>query len=377
MEKRNISLFNLNYGQEEIDAVTEVLKSKWISMGPKTEEFEKKFGAFIGGQYAVSLNNCTAALHLAMRIAGVGPGDEVIVPALTFVATVNSILYVGGIPVFADIKSENDWTISPEDIRAKITPRTKAIIVMHYAGFGCDMDAIMKLAREHGLKVVEDACHAPGGVHQGKRLGTSGDMSCYSFYSNKNMSTAEGGMLLTNNEEYFQRAKLLRSHGMTTSSHERYKGGEFYDVVDYGYNYRLDDIRSAIGIVQLAKMPRDIESRNAAALHYRKLLAAVPEVQVPFDGYEGLSTYYVYPIALKKPGIRPEVMRLLAEEGVQTSMHYPPAHNFKHVERFRIPLPLTEEIGGRAITLPMYYEMPNADIDYVVDRLKAVLAKAC
>lgn len=369
---RKINLFNLNYNLKEQEAVIEVLKSKWITMGAKTEEFEKKFSRYIGSQYGVALNSCTAALHLALKVLGIGPGDEVILPSLTFVATANSVLYTGATPVFADVCDLNNWTVSPEDIGRKINNRTRAIMVMHYAGFGCDMDSIRGLADKNNLKIVEDACHAPGGMWKGKRLGTLGDFSCYSFYSNKNMATAEGGMLLTNEEENMKRVKLLRSHGMTTSAHERDKGAEFYDVIELGYNYRLDDIRSSLGLVQLEKLPDDIKTRNIAADRYAERLSTIDSVAVPFQDYDGLSTYYIFPVLLKE-GQRTKVGSELGKLGVRTSMHYPPIHLFRHVMDYSAKLPVTEAIGRRALSLPIYAGMPLDDVDYVCDSLEKVL----
>ena len=255
---RSIPLFDLNFGSEEESAVIEVLRSKWISMGPKTKEFEDNYARLHQSTYAVAVTNRTAALHLALRICGVGPGDEVIVPSLTFVATASSVRMVGAIPVFADVTSLDDWTICPKDVEKNITSKTKAIIPMHFGGHGADMLRLCTLAERNNLKIIEDACHAPLGKRDGQYLGTFGDFASYSFYSNKNMATGEGGMLLTQNKEYDKRARLLRAHGMTATAYDREQGKEFYDVVDWGYNYRIDDIRAAIGIAQLAKLEEDV-----------------------------------------------------------------------------------------------------------------------
>jgi dTDP-4-amino-4,6-dideoxygalactose transaminase len=267
-----IPLFDLNFDEKEEQAVLDVLRSKWISTGPKTAEFENRFAGMLGVKYGVALANCTVALHLAMKLVGVEAGDEVICPSLTFVATCNAIRYMDAIPVFADIKSNEDLTIDPEEIEQKITNKTKAIVVMHFGGFACDMDAIMAIAKKHNLKVIEDACHGPLSEYKGKKLGTIGDVGCFSFFSNKNISTGEGGMLVTNNEAYFERTKLLRSHGMTSMSYERAKGhSTSYDVVELGYNYRMDDLRSAIGLVQLDKIEADLEKRAQVRKWYIQL----------------------------------------------------------------------------------------------------------
>ena len=214
----DIPLFDLNYGAEEEQAVLETIRSKWISSGPKCEELERTFENMLGVKHALTLSNCTAALHLACFSAGISAGDEVICPSLTFVATVNAIRYMNAVPVFCDIKSLNNLTIDPEKAKKLITDKTKAIIVMDYAGYPCDMDAVMAMAKEYGLKVIEDACHGPLSEYKGKCLGSIGDIGCFSFFSNKNISTGEGGVLTTNDDEIYERCKYLRSHGMTTMS---------------------------------------------------------------------------------------------------------------------------------------------------------------
>ena len=230
-----IPLFQLNFGEEEIQAVTETIRSKWISTGPKCEELENMFMDMFHVKYAVSVSNCTDALHLACILCGFGPGDEILCPALTFAASVNCIRYVGATPVFCDIKSAEHINIDPIDIERKITSKTKGIIVVHMAGFPADMDSIMMIAKKYNLKVIEDACH-------------------------KNISTGEGGMLITNNEEMAVKAISLRSHGMTTMSYQRASGhATTYDIIDLGYNFRMDDIRASIGCVQMKKLQVDLE----------------------------------------------------------------------------------------------------------------------
>ena len=247
-----IPLSDIDLGAEDQAAVDKVLHSKWLTMGSVTQEFEQAFAVHVGVKYALAVTNATAALHVACIIAGLNPGDEAIVPSLTFVATANAVRYTGAVPVFADIAGENDLNISYKSIERAITKRTRAILVMHYGGYPCDMPSIMGLAREHNLIVIEDAAHAVGSDLQGRKMGTWGDMGCFSFFSNKNMTTGEGGMLVTDNEAYTHRAHLLRSHGMTTLTWDRHMGHAWsYDVVDLGYNYRIDEIRAALGMVQL------------------------------------------------------------------------------------------------------------------------------
>lgn len=370
---KKIPLFDLNFGQEEEDAVIEVLRSKWISMGPKTKEFEDEFARLHQSTFAVAVTNCTAALHLALRVCGVGPGDEVIVPSLTFVATASSVRMTGATPVFADVTSLDDWTMCPQDVSDKITAKTKAIIPMHFGGHGADMKRLCAIAQEHGLKVIEDACHAPLGKRDGQYLGTFGDFAAYSFYSNKNMATGEGGMLLTQNEDYDKRARLLRAHGMTATAYDREQGKEFYDVVDWGYNYRMDDIRSAIGLAQVAKLEEDVRKRKILADRYRENLEGNPSVTIPFQHYPGESSNYVMAVLLEK-GDRREIRQKLADKGIGTSMHYPPVHKFACYADFSEGLPITEDIGARELSLPLYYSMSIEDVDYVCEEFLSIVA---
>jgi len=367
-----VPLFDLNFNQAEEDAVLEVIRSKWISTGPKCTAFEQKFSKMLDVQYSLSLSNCTVALHLAMILCDIGENDEVICPSLTFVATVNAIRYVGAIPVFADIKSYEDLTIDPIDIESKITSKTKAIVVMHYGGFACDMDSIMNLASKYNLKVIEDACHAPLSEYQGMKLGTIGDVGCFSFFSNKNISTGEGGMLVTNNEELFDRAKLLRSHGMTSMSYERSKGHTTeYDVVELGFNYRMDDIRAAIGIAQLDKLPEDLAKRVTVRENYIKRLQDFNKIIIPFKGYNEFSSNYIFPIVLKNStkNKRDSIRQILAENGVQTSVHYPAVHRFSIYKEFYSDLPKTDYVSDNLITLPMYSKLLEKKLDDIISVL--------
>ena len=290
-----IPLFDLAFDDREYEAVLQTLRDRWISMGPRTEEFERRFGQLLGSPHAAAVSNCTAALHLALLALGVGRDDEVIVPSLTFVATVAAVRYVGAVPVFCDVQAPESPTIDPEQIERSIGPKTKAIVVMHYAGFPCDMDPILAIANRHGLAVVEDAAHAPGSRHRGRALGTIGDVGCFSFFSNKNITTAEGGMITTGDAERFRRIKLLRSHGMTTLSFDRARGhSTSYDVVEVGYNYRLDDIRAALGIVQLGRLSFDRERRALLREQYLSRLVPREDVIVPFRASREEASNYIF-----------------------------------------------------------------------------------
>jgi dTDP-4-amino-4,6-dideoxygalactose transaminase len=371
-----IPLFDLNFDEAEELAVIETLRSKWISTGPKSTLFEEKFASMLNANYALSLANCTVALHLAMKICDINAGDEVICPSLTFVATANAIRYVDAIPVFADIKSLDDLTMDPEDIEKKITKKTKAIVVMHYGGFACDMDKIVLIAKKYGLKIIEDACHAPLSEYNGHKLGTIGDVGCFSFFSNKNISTGEGGMIVTNNIELFEKAKLLRSHGMTTLSYERSKGHSTgYDVVELGYNYRMDDIRASIGIVQLDKLLPDLIKRKEVRNWYIRNLENCAKVVIPFKEYNKFTSNYIFTIAISKEVelTTDEVRAKLTEAGIQTSMHYPAVHKFSIYQKYFVNLPQTDQITNQLITLPMHGKLSEDEVNYITDNLiKAV-----
>jgi len=372
----NIPLFELNYSIEEEQAVVDTLKSKWISTGPKCAEFENLFSEMLGCKYSVSLSNCTGALHLALKVLGISKGDEIIAPSLTFVATINAIKYVQATPVFSDIKSYDDLTIDPSHIEKLITSRTKAIIVMHYAGFPCDMDRIMAIAKNHNLKVIEDACHGPLSEYHGKKLGTIGHIGCFSFFSNKNISTGEGGMLITDNEEVYQKVKLLRSHGMTSMSYERAGGNATqYDVIDLGYNYRMDDIKASLGIVQLKKLKADLDKRRAIRKYYMEQLSDTEEIIIPFADNEEFVSNYIFPVVLinSEAKKRNYLREQLQEKGIQTSVHYPAVHNFSIYNNFNYNLPITNYISDNQITLPMYSILKIEDIDHILLTLKEIL----
>jgi dTDP-4-amino-4,6-dideoxygalactose transaminase len=371
-----IPLFDLNFDQAEEDAVLTTIRSKWISTGPKTAEFEKKFAEMLQVKHAVALSNCTVALHLGLLLMDIKPGDEVICPSLTFVATVNAIRYLNAIPVFADIKSLEDLTMDPEDIERKITKKTKAIMLMHYGGFGCDMDRIMQIAKRKNVRIIEDACHGPLSEYDGKKLGTFGDFGCFSFFSNKNISTGEGGMLITNNTELFERAKIIRSHGMTSLSFERSKGHSTdYDVIELGYNYRMDDIRSSIGIVQLDKLEADLKKRAELRDYYVRQLNGLKDIIIPFTEYKFFSSNYIFPIVLKNSNVarRNRIREFLAASGIQTSVHYPAVHRFSIYSEFAVELPKTEYVTDNLITLPLFSKLSPDNIDYIKTTLEKAL----
>lgn len=372
-----VPYFDLKLGNEERRAVLEVLDSNWLTSGPKIQEFEASFAATLAtpGIKALAVSNCTEALHLAMRIIGLGPGDEAICPSLTFVATANAVRYTGATPVFADVVSEDEWTISPNDIEARITPRTKAIVVMHYGGFACHMGEITELAQRAGLRIVEDVAHGPIGDWNGRALGTIGDVGCFSFFSNKNMTTGEGGMVVTSNPAHAERVKVMRSHGLTSSTYERFKGHAFaYDVTELGWNYRMDEMRAALGLAQLEKLPAANRMRREVIAHYRRMIGEykVP-VTIPFAKYSGTPGDHIFPVLLPQDARREEIMGNLASAGIQTSIHYRPVHTFTDFADARTNLPITEAIAPRILSLPLYPHLAIDDIRHVVTNLGSCL----
>ncbi|MGO9566175.1 MAG: DegT/DnrJ/EryC1/StrS family aminotransferase [Desulfomonilaceae bacterium] len=371
-----VPLSDISFGPEEKEAVQRVLQSGWVSMGPETELFEAEFAAYIGAKHAVAVSSCTAALHLSLLALGIGPGDEVIVPSLTFVATANAVLYVGATPVFADITSVDDWNISPHEIEERITPRTKAVAVLHYAGFPCQMGRIRAIAERHGLRVVEDAAHAHGSTFKSKKLGAWGDTGCFSFFANKNMTCGEGGMVVTDSDEAAKRLKILRSHGMTTLTWDRHRGHSFsYDVIETGYNYRMDEIRAALARVQLSKLDANNQKRREITRGMRNDLQELGSVSLPFchHNLDDCSSH-IFPILLESPELRPAFMSCMKESGIQTSIHYPPIHKFSAYKHFHISdLPVTESVTGREVTLPLFPSITPDQKEAVVRAVEAGL----
>lgn len=371
-----IPLFNLNFDGKEAQAAYDTIQSGWISTGPKCEELEKMFIDMFRVNYAVSMSNCTDALHLCCLVCGVGAGDEVLCPSLTFAASANCIRYAGATPIFCDIVGPDHINIDPKEIEKKITPKTKAILVVHMAGFPCQMDEIMAIAQKHSLKVIEDACHGPLSEYKGKKLGTIGDCAAFSFFSNKNISTGEGGMFISNNKELADKARLLRSHGMTTMSYQRAGGhATAYDIVELGYNFRLDDIHAAIAIEQLKKLPGDLEARLAVRARYVERLSKIANIIVPFADNTEFVSNYIMPIVIKKGTVedRDKIREAIHEEGIQTSVHYPAIHRFSIYKEYGAVLPQTEYVTDHEITLPMYAALTMEQVDFICDIIDKVV----
>ncbi len=373
-----VPLADLDYDETEERAVMDVLRRRWLTMGQVTQQFEQQFAELTGAKHVFAVSNATVALHMACLSLGIGPGDEVIVPSLTFVATANSVLYTGAEVRFADILGEDDLNLSPESIESQITPKTKAISLVHYGGYPCRMEAILEIAKKHGLAVIEDAAHASGAYLKGKHLGAWGDVGCFSFFSNKNLSTGEGGMLVTNRDDIADKARLLRSHGMTSLTWDRHQGHAYtYDVVDLGYNYRIDEIHSALGLAQLGKLAKNNARRKEITQIYRDGLKAFP-VGIPFQGTPGQPAYHLAPILLPKGMDRLKFIDSMKQDGIQTSIHYPPAHKFSYYRKRypEVSLPATEDIAGREVTLPLYPGMTDGQVRMVIEAVGRALEAA-
>ncbi len=375
LSKWRIPLCDLEFGDEERAAALRVLQSRWLSMGPEVESFEQEFAEFLGVRHAIAVANGTAALHLSYIALGLGPGDEIIQPSLNFVAAANMTVSVGATPVFADILCLEEPTIDPADIEARITPHTRAVIVMHYGGYPCRMAEISALCQREGLALIEDACHAVGARYfdpkerppHNRMAGNLSDIACFSFFSNKNLATGEGGMVATNRDDLAERTRLLRSHGMTTLTWDRYAGhASSYDVVFHGYNYRLDELHAALGRVQLKKLGHNNYLRGLLVARYREHLGTLADWTIPFSDYPGDSAYHIMVVIAPNEGIRNLVVKSLTELGVQTSLHYPHVRDFRAFQRFaRQGLDRSRSFSQRAMTLPLSPGMKTSHVELV------------
>jgi dTDP-4-amino-4,6-dideoxygalactose transaminase len=374
----DVPLFDLTFDSAEEEAALAVIRSGWLTQGEKVAEFERAFAARIGSRFACAVSSCTAGLHLVAHALGLGPGDEAIVPSLTFVATANAIVQTGATPVFADVESFDCPLLDAADVERKLTARTRAIVAVHYAGHPCNMTALGEVTRRHDLRLIEDCAHAPLAEWDGCKVGTFGVAGVFSFFSNKNLSTGEGGMVVTDDAALAERLVLLRSHGMTQQTLDRHKGHAFtYDVVEPGFNYRFDEIRAAIGLVQLGKLEANNARRAECVTRYRELLRDIGWVRIPFQAKSaGRSVHHIFPIILAEGALpREHLMLALRERGIQTSIHYRPVHDFSFY-RHRYPtadetLPVTTALAPRLLTLPLYPSLTAAQQERVVEGLRA------
>lgn len=382
-----VPLTDVTLGEEEALAAAEVVRSGWLTQGERVIAFERAFAEHVGVAHAVAVSNCTVGLELAYLAAGVGPGDEVVLPSLTFVATANAAARLGATPVFADLASEDDLCVDPASLAARASLRTRAVVVVHYAGFAADVAATRKALREKGLghiPVIEDCAHAPGASGRGddgaRRCGALGEIAAFSFFSNKNMTTGEGGMVTTNDDAAARALRLLRSHGMSTTTWDRHRGHAFsYDVSRVGTNARMDEVRAAIGRIQLGRLAEANARRAIVAGWYRAALAEKPieGLRVPFShGDFGRSAHHLFVVLLPPGTDRLGVMAALREAGIQSSVHYPPTHRFSAYARLPGNLPVTDAVAPRLLTLPLAPAMTRDTVFAVLDALRAALAVA-
>ena len=361
--------------QDDIQAVVDVLKSDFLTTGPKIAEFEQTVADYVGAKYAVAISNGTSALHAACFAAGIGPGDEVITTPLTFAASANCVLYCGGTPVFADVDPKT-YNIDPEDIRRKITDRTKAIIAVHLAGQPCDMDAIHSIAREHGLIVIEDGAHALGSVYKGKKVGSMSDMTTFSFHPVKPITTGEGGMIVTDNDDFYKKMILFRSHGITRddSMMTRNDGPWFYQQFDLGYNYRITDIQCALGCSQMKKLDRFLARRKEIVARYNEAFADCDNIITPYQLSDTESGWHLYIVQVKNCDRR-KVFENMREKGIGVNVHYIPVYMHPYYQEHgyeNVHCANAEEIYSHIISLPLYPGLTFEQQDYVIDALKSL-----
>ncbi len=376
--ERLIPVFDVRVTREDLDAVAETLRSGWLTMGPRTQEFEGAFSQALGARHGVAVANCTAALHLAYLAVGIGPGDEVIVPSCTMVATAAAVLYTGATPVFADIIGLHEPLIDPAHVEALISERTKAVVAMHFGGYAAAVDQLEQLCRRRSVTLLEDAAHSPLASLAGRSLGTWGLAGAFSFFSNKVLSAGEGGMLVTDDDEIAAFARSRRSHAMTTGSWDRHcNGPSHYDVPALGFNYRIDEPRAALLLSRLRRLQDEVARRREITRRYRRLLSQLPGLIVPFtEASVESSSCYVMPVMVEDPDRQAELRLALREvHGIQTSIFYPAIHEFT-AYRSRFPgvsLPQTERAARSEITLPLYPHLTEAEQDRVVDALRIEL----
>lgn len=379
MENNNQVKYNIPYGtqcieEDDIQAVVEVLKSDYLTTGPKVKEFEQKVADYVGAKYAVAVSNGTAALHAACYAAGISENDEVITTPMTFAATANSVLYCGGTPVFADIKADT-YNIDPKEIQKKITNKTKAIIPVHFTGQPCEMDEINRIAKENNLIVIEDAAHALGANYRNKKVGNISDMTIFSFHPVKHITTGEGGMITTNQKNLYEKLLLFRSHGITRNKDmmSKYEGEWYYQQLDLGFNYRMTDIQSALGCSQMKKLEKFIERRKEVAKRYVDAFQNYPEIKLPYqmDGCE--NSWHLFIIQVEN---RKKVFDKLRSVGIYVNVNYIPVYHHPYYQMNgydKVCCKNAEELYEKCISLPMYPKLTFEEQDYVIEQvIKAV-----
>jgi perosamine synthetase len=358
--------------KEDAQSAYDTILTGWVTQGPRVQEFEEKFANYVGSKYAVALSNCTTALHLAMIVAGVKEGDEVICPSMSYVATANSIRYVGAKVVFAEV-NPTTYNIDVDDVRKKITSKTKAILIVHQIGMPADIDAFKDLCNEKNLVLIEDAACAAGSSYKGNKIGSHADLVCFSFHPRKVITTGDGGMITTNNEAYRDRIKLLRQHAMSINDRIRHESDKviFEDHVELGYNYRMTDIQAAVGIKQLEKLDKIVAERRKVAFKYHQAFKDINCIQLPLEADGYFSNYQSYNVYLK-PACkisRNDLMQALLDEGISTRRGVTTAHRETAYKNYQsnYSLPISEDTSDRSIVLPLFYPMTDNEINYVID----------
>jgi len=375
-----VPLFDVRLSDRDVAAVEEALRSGWLTMGPRTERFERAFADSLGVRHGVATSSCTAALHLAYLAAGVGPGDEVIVPAITFVATAAAARYCGARAVIADVVGTSDLGVDPADVEERFSERTKAVCAVHYGGYAAAIDVLRELCERRGAALIEDAAHCPSATAAGggRKLGTHGLAGAFSFFSNKVLSCGEGGLLATDDDDVARLARGRRSHAMTSTTWDRHRGHSLgYDVTELGFNYRLDEPRAALLLSRLEGLEQDIATRRRLTHRYRARLAGLADVTVPYDDRDvDVSSCYVMPIVLGERIDRDRVRTgMLERHGVQTSVLYPALHEFTAYAAAGTRLPRAEAVARRQLTLPLFAHMTDDQQDLVVTALREALQR--
>ena len=377
MKKIPITIPSL--GKEEAQAAYDTILSGWVTQGPRVEEFEKAFAEYVGTKYAVAVSSCTTALHLSLEVAGVKAGDEVICPSMSFVATANSIRYVGADPVFAEVGP--DFNLDPDDAERKITDKTKAILLVHQIGMPANIDRFQALCDQHNLVLIEDGACAIGSSYNGKMIGSHSDLCNFSFHPRKVITTGDGGMITTNREDYYERMKSLRHHGMSVSDRVRHQAKKvvFEDYMEVGYNYRLTDIQASVGIIQLQRLPEIVEKRREIAYRYNAAFGALKSVIIPQELEGTTSNFQSYALLMtpETPISRDDLMQALLDQGISTRRGIMSAHRTKAYRDLygTISLTETERLEDQSFLLPLYDRMTEEEIEMVIEQTTSLLEK--
>lgn len=362
--------------EDEAKAAHDTILTGWITQGPKVAEFERRFAEYTGAPYAVAVSNCTTALHLAMIVSEIGPGDEVICPSMSYIATANCIQYVGATPVFAEVNPVT-YNLDPVDTEKRITSKTKAILLVHQIGMPAAIDAFREIAKRRGIKLIEDAACAAGSEYKGKKIGSHSSLVCFSFHPRKVISTGDGGMITTDNEAYYNRLRLLRQHGMSVNDRVRHESNKliFEDHIEVGYNYRLTDIQAAVGICQLEKLDWIISERRKIAMRYHQEFKDIDCLRLPTESEGYFSNYQSYSIYLKDncPVSRNELMQKLLDMGISSRRGIMTSHRETAYKHLNLSLPVSEDAADRSVILPLYVPMTDEDVSKVISAIRSIL----